>query len=287
MYKEYGRYKIELLKKDVYHIDENTKAIPAGAMEEDGSYNNPSSMYLILNELGAVLVDLGYGPKSEQDLFNFQNLLETFIGNKPLTILFTHNHFDHIGFLKHLEVFANIKLENIYISKKDFNQDLNFFLITPIDDQDVLKIYGDNYQFYNVGAHTPGSLFVYNETNKELITGDTFGSGYVWIVFDHHKNPLKVLEDGLKKVMYVCKENDLILAGHRYQQFDLSNKQRPEEMNRTYFLDMLEVLEGLKNNTTTILPYDVVDGAIELSKENKKAKIDTFDKYVQAYLESR
>ena len=297
-YAELGRYKVEKIKDNIYHWDEGTKDLPGGAKDEQGNMNNPSSMYFVLSEDGVILVDLGNGSTDETDIANAKTIIASMVGNKPLSILLTHNHGDHTGWAQSAnQVFEGIAIDHIYISEPDF-EGAKAALGTLVDqvrtvkDGETKTIYGADYEFHIVSAHTEGSLLIKDATHDALYIGDTFGSGYIWALWDtNNGNPLAALSDGCTLARNILNEmpNASILAGHRWQQFDQSNPERPEEMSIQYFNDMAQVINGLMDGTTITEPYDVVawaPDAIELSSNGAKAKIDTLPTFVEAYKNS-
>lgn len=248
-YAELGKYKVEKIKENIYHWDEGTKSLPGGATDENGNMNNPSSMYFVVEEEGVILIDLGNGAVTgSEDEKNAKTIIESMVGAKPLTILVTHSHADHTGFGKSSVVFENVNVENVYISAPDYDAasaDLKQFMdkgkVITVEDGDTVTIYGAPYEFYIVNAHTEGSLMIKDVTHEALYIGDTFGSGYVWALFETNGgNPIAALSEGCGVARNIMNEipNASILAGHRWQQFDESNPQRPNEMSIQYFNDM-------------------------------------------------
>ena len=290
-YAELGRYKVEKIKENIYHWDEGTKELPGGANDADGNMNNPSSMYFVLSEKGVVLVDLGNGSSNEEDIQNAQTIVESMTGDKPLSIIITHSHGDHTGFGRSEDVFEKVNVEKVYISELDYadaSEAIGQFKdkIIKVRDKETVNIYGADYDFNVVGAHTSGSLMITDITHGALYTGDTFGSGFVWALWGTNDgNPIAALSDGVALARQILNQNpDLsILAGHRWQQFWENNAQRPNEMSIQYFNDMAQVISGLLDGTTITEDYSAWEGAIELSSNGAKAKIDTMPEYVEAY----
>ena len=67
-------------------------------------------------------------------------------------------------------------------------------------------------------------------TYQVLFIDDTFGSGYIWALWENNNgNPIN---EGCFLTRNIMNEinNTVILAGHRWQQFDELNAQRPNEM---------------------------------------------------------
>lgn len=293
-YAELGRYKVEKINDNVYHWDEGTKDLPGGATDDKGVMNNPSSMYFVVDENGVILVDLGNGSQKEEDINNAKTIIKSMKGDKPLSIIITHNHGDHVGFGKSDDLFNDIEVDNVYISEPDYNGAYDAIKqfdgkIIKVNDGDNIEIYGSPYTFNIVSAHTEGSLMITDVNHGALYIGDTFGSGFIWALFDTNGgNPIAALNNGCAVARTILNKNPTlkILAGHRWQQFWEDNHERPNEMTIQYFNDMAQVISGLLDGTTISKPYSQVawaPDAIELSSNGAKAKIDTLPKYVEAY----
>lgn len=293
-YAELGRYKVEKINDNVYHWDEGTKDLPGGATDDEGVMNNPSSMYFVVDENGVILVDLGNGSQKEEDINNAKTIIKSMKGDKPLSIIITHNHGDHVGFGKSNDLFNDIEVDNVYISEPDYNGAYDAIKqfdkkIIKVNDGDNIEIYGSPYTFNIVSAHTEGSLMITDVNHGALYIGDTFGSGFIWALFDTNSgNPIAALNNGCAVARTILNKNPTlkILAGHRWQQFWEDNHERPNEMTIQYFNDMAQVISGLLDGTTISKPYSQVawaPDAIELSSNGAKAKIDTLPKYVEAY----
>lgn len=293
-YAELGRYKVEKIKDNIYHWDEGTKKLPGGAVDDNGVSNNPSSMYFVLEDDGVLLVDLGNGSQNNEDIQNAKTIVNSMTGNKPLSIIITHSHGDHTGFGRSETVFEDVTVEQVYISNPDYAAAAGAISqfdskITKVNHGETINIYGAPYVFNIVSAHTEGSLMITDTTHSALYTGDTFGSGFIWALFETNGgNPIAALNEGCALARTILNENPSlsILAGHRWQQFWQDNEQRPNEMSIQYFNDMAQVISGLLDGTTISKPYPEVawaPDAIELSSNGAKAKIDTLPKYVETY----
>ncbi len=296
-YAELGKYKVEEIKDNIYHWDEETEALPGGAIDEEGNMNNPSSMYFVLDDDGVILVDLGNGSSDAEDIQNAKTIVESMVGDKPLTIIITHSHGDHTGYGNTTELFENIDVEKVIVSSPDYDDTYSAIsqfdsIIETVDDEDVVEIYGHSYEFDIVNAHTEGSLMITDVDHQALFTGDTFGSGFIWALFETNDgNPIAALEAGVSEARAIMNTypNLSILCGHRWQQFWEGNEERPGEMTIQYFNDMAQVITGILDGTTISEEYtdaSFAPDAVELSSNGAKAKIDTLPKYVEAYKES-
>lgn len=291
---EYGTYKIEKIKDGIYHMDESTEALPGGATDSDGNINNPSSIYFIEGDDTVLMVDLGNPVSGNSELFAKQ-VVEEMVGDKTLSIVVTHSHSDHTGLGASSTVFEGINVDKVYISEADYeaaSSTLSQFndKIVKLADNDSFTVGGKTYTTTVVNAHTDGSLMIEDLTDNVLFTGDTFGSGFVWLFWDtNNANPIAALKDGVSKAQTSLKKmtDPTILAGHRWQQFWDNNTSKPGEMTIQYFNDMAQVITGLSDGTTSSTEYTSYAGAtdgVELSSNGAKAKIDTRQAYVDTYL---
>lgn len=290
-YAELGAWKVEHIKDNIYHMDEETEALPGGATDEDGNMNNPSSIYFVVEEDELLVID-GGNPSTEgsQKEADAKTILESMAGDREVTIALTHGHGDHVGLLS-TNITADINLKKIYVEEADATS--SYFtpytdITTYITDGDTFTIGGYTYEVVSLNAHTAGSC-VYVQKDKEVVfTGDSIGSGFVWIFWQEGTNPLGTLSDGVSELQDIVKvmSSPTILAGHRWQQFWSENTSAPGEMTIQYLNDMAAVLTGLEDGTALKTEYTArgVEGDVEVSSGGK-AKIDTTEALIQEYLD--
>lgn len=292
-YAEVGTYKVELIKEGVYHMDEGIQSNPGGDVDENGVFHNPSSMYFVDEGEEVLMVDNGNPAQGDAEM-DAKVIVEAMTAGKPLTILYTHSHGDHTGLALSGTVFENVDVVKAYIGEPDLETGkeaiAQFLDITEtLADGDSFTVGGNEYTAYIVNAHTDGSLMVVDKAHEVLFTGDTFGSGFVWAFFEIKEgNPLANLSAGVAKARDILNgmESPSILAGHRWQQFWEANAQRPNEMSIQYFNDMAQVINGLMDGTTLQEDYSAWEGAVELSSNGAKAKVDTLPSIIEDYMDS-
>jgi glyoxylase-like metal-dependent hydrolase (beta-lactamase superfamily II) len=207
-YAEVGEYKVSLVEgtTNVYLMDEETVE-DQGSFREDGTMNNPSSIYIVVEENEVLIVDGGnpIDPTTESDkledaAFILSKMTESADGasQKTTTGILTHSHYDHVGIFSDETLLEAMNLQTLYIAENDYIDEeealitakstfdplvekgkLNVVLYDPTDENFTFSVGGKEYNVINFYAHTPGSVVIYNADNNVLFTGDSIGSGFV------------------------------------------------------------------------------------------------------------
>jgi hydroxyacylglutathione hydrolase len=134
-------------------------------------------MFLIHGTEKYLLIDCGLG-RGELGKY-----ISQFTEGKPLEVVFTHNHFDHIG---QADQFIANSVEHIGAEDRDgLVKVLQDAGVAPgVIDQhakavrngEQIDLGGDSVQIYLAPGHTKGSLVVLDQKTGYLFTGDSFGS---------------------------------------------------------------------------------------------------------------
>lgn len=145
---------------------------------------------------------------------------------KPLKIIATHAHFDHILAALELQLAFNIPF---LVSKKDeflvsrMKTSAKYFLGIDVDDppkinkylhqKDKLKVGHYTLSIIATPGHTPGSFCVYNKKENILFAGDLiFEKGAIGRSDFKYSN-VKVLNNSILKIMKLPKET-VVYSGH-------------------------------------------------------------------------
>ncbi|MBQ9824658.1 MAG: MBL fold metallo-hydrolase, partial [Solobacterium sp.] len=314
-YAEIGSYKVEKMRDGVYHMDEETKAFPGGSTldpyidrvtgeEVSNVMNNPSSMYFVVTDNEVVMIDGGDVLRSQEKYDSAKAILDVMTDGKPLTFIITHGHSDHVRMITTEGVLDDINVKAIYVGEDDYvdGQVVGSTTGTPLPVQgdlekvhtvkegDVIEVDGLKYEIIDIPCHTPGSLAIVQPEKEVIFTGDSIGSGFVWAFWMYGDNPLGALQNGVQKLQGVIQGmgNGTILAGHRWQQFASMFGINTGEIGIQYLNDMNALLNGLADGTTAKNPYTLRgnDLDIELSATGSRARIDTQQECIDAYLEA-
>jgi hydroxyacylglutathione hydrolase len=165
------------------------------------------------------------------------------LDSKPISILITHGHGDHVGAAGVVANYYNIPIMHHAISRRFSGDDAN----KQLKEGDTVKIGEYTLHVLETPGHAPDSLCFYSKDIKEyegqkidgiIFTGDLifrrnigrsdFGGGDSNTLFASIKN----------KIMYnpEITDNFLIFSGHSYQGFLTSvGEERKHNMFKDYF----------------------------------------------------
>ncbi|MCX4267681.1 MAG: MBL fold metallo-hydrolase [Lachnospiraceae bacterium] len=153
---------------------------------------------------------------------------------KPVVILLTHGHFDHMGAAELLRKWNSIPVycyegENDLIEKPESNLSAMFgngFSCT-IDgvfrDQEVLSYLGENITVIHTPGHTQGSCCLYFAKEGFLLSGDTLFSESVGRTDFPTGNSLELKQSVLK--LYQLPEETIVYPGH-YEETTIRHEKR-------------------------------------------------------------
>lgn len=162
-------YVIDRRSKDVYLMAE---VAPGLHMIRDF---DDTKMYLVIGRTRALLVDAGLGSG------DLHALVKGMIGDRPLDVVITHGHPDHIAamgqFQDRYPVHMNhrdVPMVKRFVERMGFRIDLE-----QIEDlhEGALFDLGDRvFKVYEVPGHSAGHTVLFDEANGLLLASDAFGS---------------------------------------------------------------------------------------------------------------
>ncbi len=134
-------------------------------------------MFLIHGTQKYLLIDCGLG-RGELGKY-----LNQFTNGQPLEVIFTHNHFDHIG---QADQFIANSIEHIgaedraglveVLQHEHIANDVIEQHVKSVTNGEQIDLGGDSVQIFLAPGHTKGSLVVLDQKTGNLFTGDSFGS---------------------------------------------------------------------------------------------------------------
>lgn len=133
-----------------------------------------TTMYILEGNDHAMLIDTGTKCKDLDKI-----VLK--ITQKPLLVVLTHNHGDHAGNIHYFD--------EVYMHPSDTTVAVNIQFEGEykwMEDGQVFDLGGRKVEVYLMPGHTPGSVVFIDRSIQAAFTGDTFGSGQVWLQLRPH-----------------------------------------------------------------------------------------------------
>ena len=215
--------RITKLQHDIYHIDECTAAYIA-----DGPTNNGASIYLVIGDNRADIIDGGNGEDYSSHFSDniLKEIFDTLAPNGITSAVITHSHGDHTGLFRD-ETKNGYKVLGQDVVIKIHKDDLSSLAsvirdgeckIETFEDNDKISVGNRTLTVYGLKAHTDGSCALLDEEDHVLFSGDALGSGTVWLQSD--ENQLVDFKKGVDELVEIVKDMpDLACyTGHRWQE---------------------------------------------------------------------
>ena len=264
---EVGPYTVSVIEKNVYHVQDYNRANPAGEeFDADGQlthFNNCSDIYLIVGEKEALVIDLSnpidWADNAAESL---RTLISERVGEKPVTVAFTHSHGDHTGMLPAMVEMPGVRFA---LPEADFTRLADRF---PADRFEFFRegktfdLGGLTVETIAVPGHTPGSTAYFVKGHNLLFTGDAVGSGHgVWIFntegFDQYVKAVPHLIAWLKNPENGVDLDALKVFGGHYWQKDWLNLPKGSDLGMEYLDDMKALLDEMEAGTAATEPSNL------------------------------
>ena len=264
---EVGPYTLSVIEKNVYHVQDYNRANPAGEeFDADGQlthFNNCSDIYLIVGEKEALVIDLSnpidWADNAAESL---RTLISERVGEKPVTVAFTHSHGDHTGMLPAMVEMPGVRFA---LPEADFTRLADRF---PADRFEFFRegktfdLGGLTVETIAVPGHTPGSTAYFVKGHNLLFTGDAVGSGHgVWIFntegFDQYVKAVPHLIAWLKNPENGVALDALKVFGGHYWQKDWLNLPKGRDLGMEYLDDMKALLDEMEAGTAATEPSNL------------------------------
>lgn len=175
------------------------------------------SIYLVEGDDKAILIDAGTSIKDLDDIV-------ASITDKPVTLVATHAHPDHVGSAAYFpELYLNKgESENMTRMLADYKGEVKY-----LEDGQVFDLGGREIQVVFTPAHTPGSTTYIDKEAGYGFSGDSFGSGNLLLF----SGTFSQLIDSCKKIKAVMDEEGIafLFPGHFFGS-NPETKQRISDM---------------------------------------------------------
>lgn len=249
-YFEVGGLRVVKLQEGIFHIDEGTTANP------NGPTNNGSSIYLVIGEDTAAIIDGGNGERGNANFkdSDMAEIVQALVGDREMKVIITHSHGDHTGLFQDEDSYSVVPKDiPFYISEDDLDTLAGAvkekYTVNTLKDGEEIEAGGRTLHVVTMPAHTDGSVVLIDYENDVIFSGDTIGSGTVWLFSEDN---LVQYNRSVRKLATLIEDmNDPIFyAGHRWQQGDPAVSSAGicvQEMGKTYVLETVKLLDDIKS----------------------------------------
>jgi glyoxylase-like metal-dependent hydrolase (beta-lactamase superfamily II) len=219
--------------------------------------------YLIVGTDAALLLDTGMG------IDNIRELVGE-LTDKPITVVNSHHHYDHVGDNHRFEHIA------IHAAEADFLQqdapeellleamcpanwfgalpdgfDPSAYHIVPsradrlLEEGDLLELGGRSLRVLHTPGHSPGSICLLDEEEGLLFTGDTVYAGPLYVQFEH--SDFEAYRQTMERLSALAQHLQFVLPSHN---------ETPLEPHI-----LVEMAEGFEQIAAGVAPWQLVQWA--------------------------
>lgn len=216
------------------------------------------SFYLVEGGCCAAVIDTGVSPGEQVTPF-LRKLTQ-----KPLILLLTHAHIDHIHHMDEFETVYmchdEMEMNSDFLWQMMGGKKLNLAGTKHISTGDVIDLGGRTLEVCQVQGHTPGSIVFYDDKEELLFSGDAFGSGCgVWMqlgcsldLATYRKSLTEFICWAMKKCPTMT-----ILGGHYYQRWESSAHPDDNPMTLGVVMDLLCLTDKILNGEIQGTPVEM------------------------------
>lgn len=229
------------------------------------------AIYLIEKSKHAYLIDTGMDHDSLREYVSR-------LTNKPVFVLLTHGHIDHIGRCGEFEtILMNQKDNDIFLKHKAMAEGPQFVIRStlpepfPDDMEGIMPI--------ELPGHTPGSTFFADIENHAVYTGDALGSGCgVWMQIEGALS-IEEYRSGIHRAMEKlnilgCDDTWHFHGGHANQEYQ--SKVSPfNPLCLALMKDMETLCTKLLNDEAELIEAEVKSDSVPYYAVHGKAEILT------------
>lgn len=245
------------IEKQITQINENTWNISDYFLD---------NYYVAIGDEFAALIDTGAG---------IGNIIDDVrkITDKPIKVLLTHGHLDHLGGMYAFEeAYMNERDDKLYqehypsvamrkwyietrvpirfpgeghiealVEQLPEEKDLTLFPYIPIKEGDTIDLGNRILEIYETPGHSPGHVSYLDRANRLLFSGDTINDSI--IIFNKeggNREELEIYYHSIKKLWDLSDAYDTLLVGH----------ENPV-MHKAVVKDYLELTAGILEGTLT------------------------------------
>lgn len=170
--------------------------------------------FLLHDDTSMVLVDAGFSAEDGEIIAERIERQGRSVADLDLCVI-THHHGDHVGGLKALRARGSFPLASHPLEAERVESTGGVPVDRLLNDGDRLDLAG-GIRIFHVPGHTPGSIAVYAESARALVTGDALFSAGEWLIV----SPSYLAEDpaqaraSIQRLLGMGLPIDLVLVAH-------------------------------------------------------------------------
>lgn len=195
---------INTIAQEVFKNDQVTVSILKDNVWVFETFDN-TTMYLIEGEQQAALIDLGTKCDGLNEIVKQ-------LCSKPLVVIGTHAHPDHIGCIDQFDKVWLHRDDKVLIEQyaKNYKGEILY-----MEEGQIFDLGGRKLEVSLMPGHTPGSVVLLDKENGDCYSGDAFGSGQVWLQTIPH-TPMSVYYDSCVRMEKIMNDTGIsrIYCGH-------------------------------------------------------------------------
>jgi glyoxylase-like metal-dependent hydrolase (beta-lactamase superfamily II) len=205
-------------------IDTQTFAIN----EPKSSQYNTS--YLLVGETRALMFDAGSGERPAGSR-SMREVAERYVSNKPISLILSHFHYDHIADAAAFDGVTLINRPDIRAAIKD-----GIYTIGPLEshgmdwrplkvarlvaDGEVLDLGGRTVEVFNLPGHTTESVVLFDRDRNQIFTGDFVYRHLGGIIAFASGSDLTVYKENSTRLLHLTNTDTRFFGAHGIPRFD-------------------------------------------------------------------
>ncbi len=161
------------------------------------------NMYLFDGMDHAILIDTGFGQG------NIRKLVDSIV-NKPVEVILTHGHGDHVGGASQFECLYGHPLDFSLYDRDVSLQKRK--ILKPVSDNDYIYNGYFKFRIIHTPGHTNGSISLLEENRRMMFVGDNMSYTPVYMCLPD--SSMDKFEHSLRVTKDLCKAQDVLYANH-------------------------------------------------------------------------
>ena len=189
--------------------------------------NDNTTMYIVEGSQKAVLIDTGTKTAKLDSIVKL-------VTQKPLEVLITHVHPDHAGNMHYFQKPWIHPADTVLLGMfgMDYQGETKF-----LKDGQKFDLGGTVLEVVHTPGHTPGSIVLIDRATGNCFSGDSFGSGQVWMQLEPHVS--------MKIYAASCQKMEKLMNGVIAKVFCGHYPYAKKAFDKTYISNMRQLAEQL------------------------------------------